>query len=456
MFIYTVPVYLFYRECRVELVRTERIIIAPSHPNHAACKRYCLAARRVYNSALYQMRQALFSGEPINDRKADKILKQQFRQIYEFLPAAGSQRTTQILGDAWRSWQNAKKDFEQHPQKYKAKPRLPNYSKSAKTYTVGRNGFRIIGGYLKLSGDFGFQPLQVTCCTNQPFNCAKEHTRVLDVRIVPLGSAFVVELIYREFVETCETLNPENVIGIDLGIDNLVAITSNQQGFTPVLIRGKVIKSINAKYNKLKAELASKGKHRHIKSKVRKRYCQINDYFHKVSHWIINTCLETNTGKIVIGLNPEWKQEINIGKVNNQKFVSIPHRRLIDMVTYKAERYSIVVVVREESYTSKASCLDLDVMPTYEGVKSGAETEPAFSGKRRHRGLYLTATGKAIHADVNGSGNILRKEIGDEWVQNHLKANQGIVDMPRVVKHIDQLLEGSLRAIETTSKRFAA
>ena len=85
----------------MELVRAERIIIAPSHPNHAACKQYCSAARRVYNAALYQMRQALFSGEPINDRKADKILKQQHRNVYELLPAAGSQRTTQILGDSY-------------------------------------------------------------------------------------------------------------------------------------------------------------------------------------------------------------------------------------------------------------------------------------------------------------------------------------------------------------------
>ena len=159
-------------------------------------------------------------------------------------------------------------------------------------------------------------------------------------------------------------------------------------------------------YYELNAELASNGKHRHIKTKVRKRYCQINDYFHKVTHWIMKTCLETETGKIVVGLNSEWKQEINIGKVNNQKFASIPHKQLIDMLVYKAERYGIVVVVQEESYTSKASCLDLDVIPTYEGVKSGKETVPEFSGKRKYRGLYKAASGKTIHADVNGSANI--------------------------------------------------
>lgn len=328
----------------MELVRAERIIITPSHPNYVACKQYCSAARRVYNSALYQMRQALFSGEPINDRKADKNSQTAIRKL-STNSAAGSQRTTQILGD--HRFFPALLTVSWKPQNMHPNPLIiPDLQKP----TLWAQWISI-GGYLQPSGDFGFQPLQVTCCTNQPFNVNKEHTQP-DVRIVPLGTSFVFELVYREFVETCETLNPENVIGIDLGIDNLVAITSNQQSFTPVLIRGKVIKSRNALFNKLKAELASKGKHQHIKSKVRKRYCQINDYFHKVSHWIVNT-LKQIQAKLKIGLNPEWKQEINIGKVNNQKFVSIPHRRLIDMVVYKAERYGIVVVVREESYASK-------------------------------------------------------------------------------------------------------
>ncbi|WP_429037972.1 transposase, partial [Aeromonas media] len=100
----------------------------------------------------------------------------------------------------------------------------------------------------------------------------------------------------------------ENVFGIDLGINNLVTLISTQQDVTPVLIKGKVIKSINAKYNKLTAALAANGKRAHILSKSRKRYSQISDYFHKVSYWLIEECLRTDTGKIVIGLNADWKQ----------------------------------------------------------------------------------------------------------------------------------------------------
>ena len=441
----------------MELIRAERIVIKPGHVNHAACKRYCGAARRVYNAALYQMRQALFAGTPISASQADKLLKQHYRETYQLLPSAGAQRTTQVLGDNWKSWSVAKRDYEKHPYKYQSRPRLPNYAREAKTYTVGRNGHKIEQDRLYLAGgkDFGFRPLKVTCCHNQPYNSKASETIVNDVRIVPLGNAFVIELVYRETAETPIQLNPDNAFGIDLGIDNLVTIVSTQQDYDPVLIKGKAIKSINAKHNKLKAQLASNGKHGHIISKSRKRYNQISDYFHKVSHWLIEECLRTDTGRIVIGLNVDWKRSVNIGRVNNQKFCTIPHRRLLDMIQYKAKRYGIEVVIREESYTSKASCLDLDAIPDYQSIKE-EKIVPLFSGRRIKRGLYKTKNGVLLNSDVNGAANILRKEIGDDWLISQIEAGKGVMGTPVAVKHIDLLLEAGLRPCETTSNRKAA
>ncbi|HLR29348.1 MAG TPA: transposase [Paenalcaligenes sp.] len=441
----------------MELIRAERIVIKPSHVNHAACKRYCGAARRVYNAALYQMRQALFSGAPISASQADKVLKQTQREIYQLLPSAGAQRTTQVLGDNWKGWLAAKRDYEKHPQKYTSRPKLPNYARAAKTYVVGRNGHKIEQGRLFLAGgkDFGFQPLKVTCCQSQPYNSKASETIVNDVRIMPLGTVFVIELVYRKKVEPPTKLNPDNAFGIDLGINNLVTIVSTQQDYAPVLIKGKAIKSINAKYNKLKAQLARNGKHGHIKAKSRRRYSQISDYFHKASHWLIKECLRTDTGKVVIGLNAGWKQAMNIGRVNNQKFCAIPHRRLLDMIHYKGARHGIEVVIREESYTSKASCLDLDSIPDYQAVKGG-KVVPLFSGRRVKRGLYKTGSGALLNSDVNGAANILRKEIGDDWLISQIEAGKGVMDTPVAVKHIDQLLEAGPRPRETMSNREAA
>jgi len=110
-------------------------------------------------------------------------------------------------------------------------------------------------------------------------------------------------------------------------------------------------------------------------------------------------------GTLCIGKNPLWKQEVNMGKKNNQQFVQIPHARFIEMLRYKGALVGIQVITHEESYTSKASFLDLDPIPTYDASR---EEPPTFSGRRDGRWYY--ASGKRVlHSDVNGSYNILRK-----------------------------------------------
>ena len=87
--------------------------------------------------------------------------------------------------------------------------------------------------------------------------------------------------------------------------------------------------------------------------------------------------------------------------------ISIPFCRFLDILRYTAAKAGIPVVLREESYTSRASLLDLDAIPAY---KKGDTTNHTFSGKRVHRGIYKTDKGLFINADINGAGNILRKE----------------------------------------------
>ena len=123
------------------------------------------------------------------------------------------------------------------------------------------------------------------------------------------------------------------------------------------------------------------------------------------SQKIINYCIDNNIGNIVIGKNEQWKTNINLGRKNNQNFTGIPFNRLIDMIQYKAEAFRIKVSITEESYTSKSSFLDLDVLPKFSDKSS---IKPTFSGSRITRGLYKTKN-IVINADVNGAYNILRK-----------------------------------------------
>ncbi|MEM7581207.1 MAG: transposase, partial [Cyanobacteria bacterium P01_A01_bin.80] len=199
----------------------------------------------------------------------------------------------------------------------------------------------------------------------------------------------------------------------------------------PILINGRPIKSINNRHNKFISKLRSINKKLHgldwsnrMSVMTRRRNHQIDSYLHRASRLLIKTLARQGINTLVIGLNPDWKRAANIGKVNNQKFVSLPHKKFVDMLTYKGFLAGIKVVTNEESYTSKASFLELDDIPKY-GSKP-RNWKP--SGTRIKRGLYRSKSG-LINADVNASYNILRKEFPDAFSQGI----KGCVVQPRLV-----------------------
>jgi putative transposase len=191
-----------------------------------------------------------------------------------------------------------------------------------------------------------------------------------------------------------------------------MALTSNQPGFTPLLINGRPLKSINQFYNKRSSQLQSqlKGNRKtspRIQRLTRCRNQKVDNYLHHASHLIIDILTAKQIGTLVIGKNPQWKTEIELGKQTNQNFVSIPHGRLIEMLEYKARLVGIKVIVQEESYTSRANFLGLDSIPVY----GKTDKDSVFTGKRIKRGLYKTSVGQLINSDVNAAYNILRKAI---------------------------------------------
>ena len=187
-------------------------------------------------------------------------------------------------------------------------------------------------------------------------------------------------------------LDKKKVCTIDIGLNNLCAITYDEN--RPILINGRIVKSINQWYNK-----------RPCKKRLKKRYFRIENYFHHVSKFVVDLCLKNKIGKIAIGKNNGWKQKIHLGKKTNQNFCMIPVYLLLEKIKYKAAIQGIEVIFTEESYTSQSSFFDNDPLPIYSD-KHISE----FSGKREHRGLYVS-NGFAVNADVNGSLNIGRKVI---------------------------------------------
>jgi putative transposase len=191
-------------------------------------------------------------------------------------------------------------------------------------------------------------------------------------------------------------------------------------GFVPVLVNGRPLKSINRLYNKQRAhiqkELAREKRFNsgHLDALTDKRNRRVQHYLHVASRRIIDLLLAYRIGVLVVGKNLLWKQEVEMGKRNNQSFVQIPHARFIEMLQYKAALVGIEVKITEEAYTSKASFLDLDEIPPYEPQR---KDQPRFHGRRITRGMYRASGKRLINADVNGSYNIARKVFPEAFGQ---------------------------------------
>ena len=198
-------------------------------------------------------------------------------------------------------------------------------------------------------------------------------------------------------------------------------------------VNGRLLKSINQGYNKqrehLQKQLAKQDRltSRRMKALTDKRNRRIQHQLHVASRAIIDRLVDEGIGMLVIGKNVFWKQEVEMGKRNNQAFVQIPHARFIYMLQYKAALVGITVIITEESYTSKASFLDRDPLPTYDPERT---EEPGFSGRRKGRWYY--ASGKrVIHSDVNGSYNIGRKAFSTAFDGREIEALQfGLSGLP--------------------------
>ncbi len=384
--------------------QVERHIVKETSPLWKQIDNLCFLSKNLYNYANYLVRQSfIFERVYLGFNQVYHLVKDQ--PDYQALPRKVSQQVLRVLDKNWKSFFEANKAYKETPDKFNGRPKLPKYKHKTKgrnllIYTIqaiSKPGLK--KGIIKLSGT------DITVPTK-----AKN---IAQARIIPKVGQYVIEIVYDQ-AEYHTVTNPDAIAAIDIGVDNLATLTSNQKGFVPILDKVLPLKSLNQFYNKTKALLQSqlRGKQQtslRIQKLTAKRNNRVDTYLHQASRWIIDYLDNRGIGKLIIGQNPWWKQEVNNGKKNNQSFVSIPHARLVEMLIYKGAMKGIKVVCSEESYTSKASFLSLDSIPTY--GDDGAN-QIKFSGYRETRGMYKIKGEKTrINADVNGSYNIMRKVI---------------------------------------------
>ena len=400
--------------------RTETHIIKESHPIYRWIVGECTRSKNLYNRALYIYRQA-FTGKHDNIPefkdiiKHDKIIASfalvnrlnelKDNDFCSMMKKNGAQQIVFQVDKAMKTWFASLKAYKKDPSKFRGRPRIPSYKKKGELNCLI---YSELDARLQKDGTINLRrDIKLPIHTNL--------TSFQQIRLVPKTGFIQVEIIYNKEVND-NRLDQTRAIGIDLGLNNLMAITSNI-GNISNLVNGRPLKSINQYYNKRKAHLTSlleKGKLKSSKRLRRlemKRMMKIKDYLHKTSRRVVELMEQNNVGTCFIGHNDGWKNEVEMGKKNNQNFVSIPYSLLINMLRYKIEEKGGVLVELNEAYTSKCSFLDNEEICKHE----------TYKGKRVKRGLFLSGSNKVLNADINGSLNILKRGIGFSFkVENEI------------------------------------
>lgn len=334
-------------------------------------------AHNLYNRALYDIRQAFFKHQYIN---SFTDLNAMFKKRYELKEnmlyyklgyVQSAQQTLKEVMTVWQAWLRALKTYRKNPTKFTGRPRMPKYLHRDQRHTfyvtsqnarVNKAGFLVIP---KLSIKIRLASTDIK--------------KIGRVAFKPVANGYKVIVPYKTNKEIKYLSDNGKYLGIDPGIDNAFACVTNT-GDRPLLINGHAIKSVNQYYNKKRAELKQlQAKYHQLEkmintkqglkpiyqeTKAMKRITawrndKIRQFAHKASKCIVDYALSCGTNMIVIGRNKSWKCSSDMGKRNNQNFIGIPHKTMIDMIKYKANLAGITVIQTNESYTSQTSALQI-------------------------------------------------------------------------------------------------
>ncbi len=387
----------------------EQHVISTSDPRFQSIDAMAFASKNLWNLANYFVRHSfIFEHTYLNNTAVYHLVKSS--DAYQALPRKVSNQVLIQLYQAWTAFFEEVEAYREHPERFTGRPRLPKY----KHKTQGRNLLVFERGALWKAHlahrEIAVSPLGWLVETKQ------NPKQIKQVRIVPRADHYVVEVVYQVEAKPVQ-VDKDLFVALDPGVSVLAALTSNKAGFSPRLVPGGPLKAMNQLYNKQREheqKQLAQGKEQRFTSRrldriTTKRNRRVMHYLHTASRRIIDLLVEEGIGTLVIGKNPFWKQEVELGRKHNQEFVQIPHAKFIELLTYKAELVGITLLLTEESYTSRASFLDRDVLPTYDPTQGPEQEEkPRFSGRRD--GRWYRVKGRApVHSDVNGSYNIGRK-----------------------------------------------
>lgn len=383
---------------------SQQVLLHPTSETRAILEYICRESNKLANCGIYLSRQLYFkTGRIPSNFKLHKLLKR--NPHFRAMSSHAAQQTLTAVAESFESFLRLLKDYQEG--KIQNRPSLPGYKRnSLKLVTYPSADVKLKDGQLRfplgkqVKAWFGIDAFYLPMPTNLKFEDIREF------RILPRNKEFYLELVYKVEPVQSET-DFSRALGIDHGVDNWLACVSNVG--TSFIIDGRHLKSLNQWYNK-RISVIKEGKPQgfwcNLLSRItEKRNRQMRDAVNKAARLIINHCLENKIGTVVFGWNSGQKDGSDMGRRNNQQFVPIPTGKLKERIKELCEQYGLRFVETEESYTSRASFVDGDSLPTFGEKPEGWRA----SGKRITRGLYRTAKRWFINADCNSAANILRK-----------------------------------------------
>jgi len=398
------------------MILVEQHSISKNNPNWKTIDMMCFISKNLYNSTLYTIKNRYKEdGKFLRFFDIEKHFRVTKDENYFKLPTATSQQILMQFDNNIKSYFALLKKWKKNKSSLLGCPKFPYYKDKIK----GRNIILFPNQTIRHRDGKILFPKKTRL---NPINTKLYKTdKIKTCRIVPRSSHYIIEIVYERETNVINT--GVNNSAIDIGVNNLATLTI--QGSNSIIINGKPLKSINQYYNKKKGKLQNeliknnkKYSSKRIQQLSYKRNNKIKDYLHKSSRFIVDYLIEKDVKSLVVGHNKNWKQGVNLGKVNNQNFVYIPFNNFIQMLKYKCELVGIEFIINEESYTSKCSALDLE--------KICKHKDDEYVGKRIKRGLFQSVN-YLINADVNGSLNIGRKVFGDDFIN---LSNRGFVLNP--------------------------
>lgn len=439
------------------MYRTRKVEISPKHELYEWCCHITSCTNNLYNAALFRIRQVISSlpKEPstlsANEKKVWAEIEDALpymrhadsrpepgksRISYSFLnelmyvtrnpdyfaeglPRQTAQQTLRGVVHDTDSYYRAIREYSFNPSRFSGKPRLPRYRKKDGKCTaiITNQDCRLVQQtdgkvYAKL-------PLtKISLCIGKGIQ-----GNLKQVTIKPAGERFLLSFILEDPVLVSPRKKSVRICAIDPGVENLAAVTNNA-GLPCLLYKGSAIKAANQLYNKKLSQFSFKEKLSEedrvsIRVLLQKRNHVIDDQMLKTCKSMIRWCVENNIDTIVIGsaVSREHVQQSRV--LGDQGFAQVPFGRMREILSYQAERNGLRFIVQEESFTSKASFLDDDMMdppPHLNGTEfSGVRffnNENGLSSR-----LYQAKDGTILNADLNASANILKKAFPHAFME---------------------------------------